>query len=80
MAKFKYVAPVIIAASLLAAAPAQAQTSGNTNCRFSGGLGPNAACATGPVDDDYYDVVWPGRWGWGFHGDDALPGISAGLG
>ncbi|MUL48580.1 hypothetical protein FZI85_26600 [Mycobacterium sp. CBMA293] len=68
----------------MSAAPAEAQT----DCRFSGGLGPNAACASAP-EDDFSDLVpygLPGRgFGYGgfyggFYGDDALPGISAGPG
>jgi hypothetical protein len=92
MATFKYIAPVVLAAisaALVGAAPAQAQQ----NCQFGGGLGPNAACASPPEDDDYSDFIYypPGRrgfgygspgffGGYGFFGDDALPGISAGPG
>ncbi|MUL64027.1 hypothetical protein BOO86_06080 [Mycobacterium sp. CBMA 234] len=87
MATFKRIAPVVllaVAASIVSTAPAEAQP----DCQISGGLGPNAACASLP-EDDFSDLVpylaprrgFGGYGGYGgFYGDNTPPGISAGPG
>jgi hypothetical protein len=76
VAKLNYVVPLAvlaIAAPILGATPAYAQPGGDQSCRFSAGVGPNAACASAP-QDDYPDIYWP-PGGLGFFPGSGMRGV-----
>lgn len=76
MTSIRCLTAVLAASMAVLSGPVVGVAHADPDCRFSGGSGPDSACASGP-DNSGFDSPWLFPNGW--PNDDGFPGFGVGF-